>query len=255
MSQNSDNGTAKPSARDKLRIQRERDKASERRRRSLKVGGLVVGGLALATVVSVTLAGHRANSGDDGDHAGHADNAAKPVMVGPRNAPAKLTVYEDFRCPACGQFENAYRDTIKGLERAGKLRAEYHLVSLIDSNMGGRGSHEAANAAACARDRGKFAAYHDVLYRNQPAEEDDAFAATRRLIQLAEKVDGLSGPEFSECVTSGRHAAWVKSSDEEFRNSNRKGTPTVLLNGKDILGDQSNPLTPAKLKQLVEAET
>jgi len=173
--------------------------------------------------------------------------------VGQHSAPAKLTVYEDFRCPACGQFENAFRGTIKSLQRAGKLKAEYHLVTLIDGNMGGRGSHEAANAAACARDKGKFVPYHDVLYRNQPSEEKDAFANTGRLIELAGKVDGLADASFKECVTSGRHDAWVTRSDEEFRKSGHQGTPTVLLNGKDIFSDQAHPLTPARLRKLVEA--
>ncbi|MGI5351815.1 DsbA family protein [Streptomyces sp. CA-250714] len=246
MSQNSKDG-GKRSARERLRAERERDKAAERRRRSLKAGALVVGALALATGIGATVASM------GGDEKG--SQSAKPVTVGRAGAPAKLTVYEDFRCPACGQFENAFGGTIKSLERAGKLKAEYHLVTLIDGNMGGRGSHEAANAAACARDKGKFAPYHDVLYRNQPGEQQDAFASTQRLIQLAGKVDGLADAGFKECVTSGRHDDWVKRSDAAFRSSGYKGTPTVLLNGKDIFSDQSDPLTPAKLRRLVEAKS
>ncbi|MGP3991442.1 DsbA family protein [Streptomyces sp. 3N207] len=246
MSQNSNDG-GKRSARERLRAERERDKAAERRRRSLKMGALVVGVLAVATGIGATVAGQ------SGDEAG--SQSAKPVTVGQRSAPAKLTVYEDFRCPACGQFENGFRSTIKSLQRAGKLKAEYHLVTLIDGNMGGRGSREAANAAACARDKGKFADYHDVLYRNQPGEEKDAFADTGRLIELAGKVDGLADAGFKECVTSGRHDDWVKRSDAEFRKSGHQGTPTVLLDGKDIFSDQANPLTPERLRKLVAAKS
>lgn len=95
-----------------------------------------------------------------------ADNAAGPVSapsglrgtddlaipVGAPDAPSTLTVWEDFRCPACAQFENAFRDTIHDLERAGQLKVEYHLATIIDGNMGGSGSLHAANAAACAQD-------------------------------------------------------------------------------------------------------
>ncbi|NSC21132.1 hypothetical protein FM076_07880 [Streptomyces albus subsp. chlorinus] len=244
MSQNSSED-GKRSARERLRAEQQRHKASEKRRRTLKAGAVVVGVLAVATAVGATVAG-QTGEGDD------SAQSAKPITVGHRDAPAKLTVYEDFRCPACAQFENAYRGTIRSLEKAGKLKAEYHLVTLIDSSLGGSGSRKAANAAACAKDQGKFAAYHDVLYRNQPAEQDDAFASTRRLIRLAGKVDGLAGPAFEKCVTTGRHEAWVKRADEEFRTSGHQGTPTVLLDGKNVYANQADPLTPGKLRKMVE---
>ncbi|UNS96495.1 DsbA family protein [Streptomyces tubbatahanensis] len=239
----------KTSARDRLRAEQQRHKASEKRRRTVKVAAAVIGALAVATGVGATVA-HQTGGGE-------ADNSqsAKPITVGDKGAPAKLTVYEDFRCPACGQFENTYRSTIKSLEKAGKLRAEYHLVALIDKNMGGSGSEEAANAAVCAKDRGKFEAYHDVLYRNQPAEQDDAFASTKRLLELAKKVEGLVSPAFEECVSTGKHDAWVRRSSESFGASGHQGTPTVLLDGKNIYADQSNPLTPQKLKKMVERKS
>ncbi|MGY1435053.1 DsbA family protein [Streptomyces reniochalinae] len=236
----------KTSARDRLRAEQQRHKTSEKRRRTVKVAAAVIGALAVATGVGATVA---TQTGGDGEGS---SQSAKPITVGDKGAPAELTVYEDFRCPACGQFENTYRSTIRSLEKAGKLRAEYHLVALIDKNMGGRGSQEAANAAACARDRGKFEAYHDVLYRNQPAEQDDAFASTKHLIRLAKKVEGLVSPAFEDCVTSGEHDAWVNRSSESFGASGHQGTPTVLLDGKNVYADQSNPLTPRKLRKMVE---
>lgn len=41
-------------------------------------------------------------------------------------------------------------------------------------------------------------------------------------------------------------------SNAAFQNSGFRGTPTVLLGGKNIYEDQT--MTPAKLKQMVEAE-
>lgn len=240
---NEGNGTA----RDRLRAEREREKAGERRRRTMKVAAVVVGVLVVGAAVGVTVA---SQSGDDG---GGDTQSAKPITVGKADAPSKLTVYEDFRCPACAQFENGYRGTVQSLEKAGKLKAEYHLVTLIDGNMGGSGSQKAANAAACARDEGKFTAYHDVLFQNQPAEQDDAFASNKRLLDLAKKVDGLSGAPFEQCVKSGKHDKWVQESNDAFAASKHQATPTILLDGKDVYSDQSDPLTPDKLKKKVEA--
>lgn len=175
------------------------------------------------------------------------------IPAGPARAPATLAVYEDFRCPACMQFEDTFRDTVHQLQDSRRMRTQYHLVTLIDSNQGGSGSLAAANAAACAQDAGKFTAYHDVLYRNQPAETDDSFADDDRLISLADKVSGLNTAAFRRCVRDGTHNGWVHESDQAFNKAGFGATPTVLLNGKSVFGARNKPLTPADLKQRVAA--
>ncbi|MFD8820534.1 DsbA family protein, partial [Streptomyces sp. NPDC059627] len=107
-----------------------------------------------------------------------------------------------------------------------------------------------ANAAACAQDAVKFRDFHDVLYENQPEETDDAFSNNDKLIELAGKVEGLNTPAFQKCVKNGTHNSWVVKSNQAFQAAKFGGTPTVLLDGKNIYQDQT--MTPAKLKQLVE---
>ncbi|WP_432169905.1 DsbA family protein [Streptomyces sp. 1222.5] len=248
------NRDGKRTARERLAVEREKQKSADRRRRTLIVGASVVCVLALAAVIGVLAA----NAGKDkGGSAGPAvapsgaqgkDSLAIPV--GKDGAKSTLTVWEDFRCPACQAFEAAYRPTLHELTDAGKLRVEYHLVRLIDGNLGGTGSLRAANAAACAQDAGKFRDYHDVLYANQPKETDDAFGDDAKLIELAGKVKGLDTPAFRTCVKDGTHNSWVDKSHAAFKAGNFGGTPTVLLNGKNIYQDQT--MTPAKLKQMVE---
>ncbi len=175
------------------------------------------------------------------------------IPVGAPDAPSTLTVWEDFRCPACAQFENAFRDTVHELERAGQLKTEYHLATIIDGNMGGSGSLHAANAAACAQDVGEFSPYHDVLYQHQPPETNDAFAKNSHLLDLARKVEGLeSAPGFRRCVEEGKHDDWVKKSAAKFRTGGFSGTPTVLLNGESVFPKKgSENLTPDHLKKWV----
>lgn len=252
------NREGKRSARERLAIEREKQKAQERRRRTLIVASAVVGVLGLAAVVGVIAANSGGKDKKDGAGPVVAPKGAMgkdslAIPVGKDTAKSTLTIWEDFRCPACAQFENTYRQTIHDLVDKGRLKVEYHLASIIDGNMGGTGSVRAANAAACAQDTGKFTPYHDVLFQNQPQEADDAFAKNSKLLELADKVDGLKTPEFEKCVNDGAHDSWVTRSNEAFQKSGFRGTPTVQLNGKDIFGDQNNPLTPAKLKQQVEA--
>ena len=233
----------KRAASERLREQRERDRVARKRGRNVKAGAVVLAVLAVVAGGAVLVAQQRGRS-DTAD--------AKPIAVGERSAPAKLTVYEDFRCPACGQFEHRFRSTIRGLEEKGELKSEYHLVTIIDDNLGGTGSLKAANAAACARDEGKFRDFHDVLYWNQPDEQEDAFAATKTLLTYAGKVDGLDGRRFRACVTHGTHEGWVRRTAAAFKKSGRHSTPTVLLDGKDVYGDPARPLTPELLRKKIE---
>ncbi|WP_165396166.1 thioredoxin domain-containing protein [Streptomyces sp. F001] len=249
------NRDGKRTARERLAVEREKQKAAEKRRRTLIVGAAVVCVLGLAAVIGVIAANAGKDEGDDSagpvvapSGANGDDNLVIPV--GREDAKSTLTIWEDFRCPACKSFETKYRSTIHELTDAGQLRAEYRLATIIDGGMGGSGSRNAANAAACAQDVGKFVAYHDVLYDNQPPETDDAFGDNARLIELAGKVQGLNTPAFRRCVEDGTHNSWVDKSAEAFTKGGFSGTPTVLLNGKNIFEDQS--MTPAKLKQQVQ---
>ncbi|MEV8536456.1 thioredoxin domain-containing protein [Streptomyces sp. NPDC051211] len=252
------NRDAKRSARERLQAERDRQKTRDKRRRTILVASAVAGVLGLAAVVGVIAA----NTGKDGGKStagpvvapsGATGKDALAIQTGKDEAKSTLTVWEDFRCPACKSFEDAYRSVIHELEAKGQLKVEYHLVTLIDNNMGGSGSLKAANAAACSQDAGLFPAYHDLLFVNQPQETDDAYGNNAKLLELAAKVEGLDTPGFRSCVEEGTHNSWVAKSYEAFRGGKFRGTPTVLLDGKDIFADQANPLTPQKLKEKVEA--
>ncbi|MFF4254619.1 DsbA family protein [Streptomyces sp. NPDC001663] len=250
------NRDGKRTARERLAVEREKQKSAEKRRRTLIVGASVVCVLGLAAVIGVVAA----NAGKDKDSkasgpavapSGAQGKDGLAIPVGKDNAKPTLTIWEDFRCPACQAFETAYRSTLHELTDSGQLRIEYHLVRLIDDNLRGTGSLRAGNAAACAQDAGKFRDYHDVLYENQPKETDDAFGNNSKLIELAGKVKGLDTATFRTCVNDGKHDAWVDKSNAAFKSGGFSGTPTVLLGGKNIYQDQT--LTPAKLKQMVLA--
>ncbi len=238
-------------------MERERERAREKRRRLVIVAAAVVGVLGLAAVIGVIAA----NTGGDDDTAGAGPVTAPSgavgddkliIPVGATDAPSTLTVWEDFRCPACALFENNFRDTIHELTDSGQLKVHYRLATIIDGNMGGSGSLNAANAAACAQDAGKFVPYHDVLFQNQPQETDDAFAKDGTLFDLAAKVQGLDTPAFRSCVTNGTHDSWVAESNQAFRAGDFRGTPTVLLNGESIFPTKGNEqISPANLKKWV----
>ncbi|UQA96041.1 DsbA family protein [Streptomyces halobius] len=253
MSQKNHDG--KSSARARLQAQREKEKARARRRRQAIVAGAVVAALAASGGIAVLVA---SGGGGDTDSSAkvvvpkEASGGDKPaVPVGAGDAPSTLTVWEDFRCPACQQFETGFRSAIKELVDSGQLKTEYHLVTIIDGNMGGQGSRNAANAALCAQDARKFREYHDVLFAHQPPEQQDKFGDKQYLLQLAGKVKGLVTDTFTKCVNDGTYDGFVAKSNTAFSKSGFSGTPTVLLNGKDLSTVKGGQITPSEFKKMV----
>jgi protein-disulfide isomerase len=230
-------------ARERLQDQRKKDMKAAKRLRWLKIGGVLIFLAGVGALVGVNV-----GVGKD------TQRTARPVTTGSGDAPVTLTVWEDFRCPACGQFEKTFRDTINRLRAQGKLDVDYQLVTLIDDSRGGSGSHEAANAALCAHKVNHFVGYHDVLYENQPPEDEDRFADQGHLIELAGKVPGLSSVAFEKCVRSHEEFGRIKKMVKGFHNVGYDSTPTVLLDGERIYPPQNGKqLTPQRLRQMVES--
>jgi protein-disulfide isomerase len=232
-----------PGARRRAEELRAEAQRAARRRRLIVVYGSVLGVLAVAVAVALIVAHASAPGTPDAVPRGTvADTTgglsapdAMAIPLGSVDAPVQLTVYEDFRCSVCGQFEATYQAAYKPLITAGTLRLLIHPVNLIDDNISGTsGSVRAGNAAACAQDAGRFQAYHDLLYAHQPVESDDAFSSNQTLIGYAKQIPGLDGAAFESCVTSGRYDAWVRKNYADLTQitGGRPGTPTFYANGK-----------------------
>jgi protein-disulfide isomerase len=226
-----------------------------RRNRMFTVYGSTLGVLVVALVVALivqNIASSKnpplAPSAAVADITGGISTAdGMAIPIGDSNAPVKLTVYEDFRCSECGAFESTYQTPYKALVKAGTLELLIHPVILIDSNIAGTsGSLHSGNAAACAQDAGKFEAYHDILYTNQPAESTDSFASDTTLITLAKQVPGLDTKAFESCVTGHKYFDWVRQNYEDLKKmtNNQPATPTIFANGtKFTLPTDSNTAT------------
>ncbi|WP_031069053.1 DsbA family protein [Streptomyces sp. NRRL WC-3742] len=249
------NQEGKRTARERMQEQRAAEEAASRRKKKLIVGGAVLAVIAAAVVTGVVVQNQRSKpETPTAAPAGTIGDKNLVIPVGASNAPAVLTVYEDPRCPACGIFEREFSSTIDQLEDAGKIYTNYHLVSFIDRAVPGKGSKIGANALACAQDAGHFRDFHDVIYRNQPEETNDAFGDKAVLLGLAKQVNGLDTPEFQACVNDRKYGGWVSAVQQDFDKSSYKSTPTVLLNGQPIYPKNGNDeITPANLAKWVDA--
>ena len=146
------------------------------------------------------------------------------------NADAKVTIdlWEDFQCTGCYAFTHGVEPQfVTNYVATGKVKVIYHDFIVIDANVGSTESFDAANAAMCANDQGKFWPYHDWLFANQYAERSGAFTKDR-LKAIAHAMGGLDNAKFDSCVDGGTHNSDVTA--EQKRTGRRQ--PDALGRGR-----------------------
>ncbi len=159
---------------------------------------------------------------------------------------AVLSLYEDFLCPACGNFEKQFGPTVNKLIDTGAVAADYNMVSILDKQGDGY-STRASNAAYCVADESKdaFRRFHAALYAQQPEEGVGPFPDNARLIEVARQA-GVSGG-VPDCINKGRYTEMAKGL---AKATSVNSTPTIRINGQDY-----SPTTPdelvAKIKEIV----
>ncbi|MFJ6675924.1 DsbA family protein [Actinosynnema sp. NPDC091369] len=165
------------------------------------------------------------------------------VVVGETSAKVTLDLYEDFLCPACGSFKKAYGEQIKQEIEAGNLRVRYHALPFLIRLSDPEGySRDAANAALCAADAGKFWEYHETLFARQP-EEGGPGHTKEELVKLGTDL-GITGDAFKQCVDSGAHEKDAQAELDAVKATGKfKGTPTVMRDGEIVSWDDRDWLT------------
>jgi protein-disulfide isomerase len=136
------------------------EKISQLRRRLLNSTGWLI--LLITIVLALRPTGISATRTVEGASSTTTDRPNP--HIGPLDAPITIVEFGDFACPACSIWNES--GTIeKVLEKYGdRVRfvwADYPSVTLA--------SPDAAEAARCAYDQGKFWEYHDYLYTHMEA--------------------------------------------------------------------------------------
>jgi protein-disulfide isomerase len=153
------------------------------------------------------------------------DAAGNPSR-GPADAPVTIVEFSDFQCPYCSRATS----TIKKLEEAyaGKIRLVYRDFPLVQIHPQ---AAQAAEAASCANDQGKFWEMHDSLFGQQDK------LSTEDLKQRAVTL-GLDAAAFNACLESGRHRAEWQSDEKDGTRYGVSSTPAFFINGRLIVGAQ-----------------
>jgi protein-disulfide isomerase len=240
-------------ARDRLAEDRKRHAERQQRLRALAI---TLGALALIAVVVVGFVVIQSNRSKPTGYQGplaplsrQGDGSivmAKAGVTGP-----VLEVFEDFQCPACKNFEATNGDTLKRLAAEGKVKVVYRPFRLFQDEPLKSNSQRAANAAACAP-ADRWVTFHDLIYRNQPAEGTVGFSEDD-LITWGKEA-GITGAAFETCVRDGEQHARVERATQLAGNAGIQGTPTLNLNGSK-LGDEATYTKEGLAKAIRSAGT
>jgi protein-disulfide isomerase len=153
-------------------------------------------------------------------------SVADAPMLGSADAPVTLVEFSDYQCPFCQRF---FATTLPALKRdyidAGKIRYVFRDYPLEMHAL----ARQAAEAAHCAGEQGKYWEMHDSLFQNQGA------LAPPQLGEYARSI-GLDGVAFAACLSSGRYAARVARGVADGVASGVQGTPGFVV-GRTQAGD------------------
>jgi protein-disulfide isomerase len=145
---------------------------------------------------------------------------------GSEKAPVTIVKFEDFQCPFCKQIQPTVNALLSRYD--GKVRLVHKDLPLESLHPQAR---QAAEAARCAHEQGKFWEYHDKLYATAPkASADD--------LQSYAKDVGLNAGSFDRCFASGKYKEVVQRDLNEGAQLGLTGTPTFFINGREISGNQ-----------------
>ncbi|HEX5727256.1 MAG TPA: thioredoxin domain-containing protein, partial [Longimicrobiaceae bacterium] len=167
--------------------------------------------------------------------------AANGHRFGPADAPVSIVVFSDFQCPACRALVTQLR--VIRAEFAGQVAVVHRHSPLRIHPF----AVEAARASECAAAQGRFEAYHDALFVDQPSiglAPWSRFAANAAVPDL---------PAFERCVTTPGPVPALERDTLDAKALRVAGTPTVLVNGLRFTGTPPLDTLRAYVRRAVSA--
>jgi protein-disulfide isomerase len=149
--------------------------------------------------------------------------------LGSRSATVSIVEFSDFQCSFCRKF---WANTLPQLKetyiKRGQVRFTYRHLAVL-----GKFSQQAAAAAECAGEQGKFWEYHDKLFATDPGLGFTHSNLKQYALQLK-----LNSAEFGQCLDSGKYRRKVEAEGAVAAALGVRGTPTFFVNTKLLVGAQ-----------------
>ena len=152
------------------------------------------------------------------------------------NPDAEFTVieYSDYQCPFSASFHASMRTLLTETD----VRWIYRHFPLDEIHPL---AAQAAEAAECAGEQGRFWEYSDALFERQSEMSDELFSEIAQMLELRPS-------EFQRCLSSRKFRPVVSAHRQDGTEKAMNGTPTFYINGKRFEGLQ---LTDEGLKRML----
>jgi len=172
-----------------------------------------------------------------------ADNEPPRHVRGQAAAPVLVEEYSDFQCPTCGRMHPVVKQLSAKYPSQVRVAFRHYPLPTIHRN-----AREAARAAEAAAAQSRFWDMHDMLYDKQ-AEWSNADPARPFFVKYAQTL-GLDAARFQQDIDSSGVAMRVVADERRAAARRIQGTPTFLVNGRELKFEESNTLE--KLSAAVE---
>ena len=242
-------------AREQARLAREAEKKREKRNRWLLQGGIVVVVVAILGVVALVLSQSMkpagpgpANMISGGVTFGSDLEVVKTASLqeGEERAardvdwekpPIDVTVYVDYMCPACGNFEQQNGTMLEQYVGSGDINMTVYPINFLDGqSLGTKYSTRAANLFSCIVDQqpeSAFALHNRLLSAEvQPAEQTTGLT-DEQLIEQAEAAGATASNELKQCVKDQRYAGFINANWKAVSETGLQG----LAEGAQLIND------------------
>jgi protein-disulfide isomerase len=182
------------------------------------------------------------------------------AVLGNENATVYVIEFSDYECPYCQASEGTNQDIISRLKEGDstweapvpKVIEDYvntGKVKLVFRNFPlHTNSKEAALAAACAQEQGKFWVYHSMLFENYNA------LTNIDLKKYASDIN-LNLNQFNQCLDSNKYQNNIDNDMKDGDALGVSGTPTFFIGNDEkgyekIVGAQSF----SAFKQIIDSK-
>jgi protein-disulfide isomerase len=156
------------------------------------------------------------------------DTPPREIIIDTEGAPSKgnetarytLIEFSDYQCPFCSRY---VRDTLPLIERdyikTGKIKyvfRDFPIESLHPNAL------LASEAAACAREQGKYWEMHDRLFSSPSALN------AKDMTTHAQSI-GINPASFQQCLDSSKYREPIRKAIDEAAGIGVNGTPTFFV--------------------------
>ncbi|MFD5599163.1 DsbA family protein [Leucobacter sp. NPDC058333] len=281
---------------------REQEKKREKRNRLFLQGGIALGVIAVLAIVALVLTQSVKPAGPGPENmasGGAVFTKDLKVVKGPAlqagdkrvapevnrdELPIDVTVYADYMCPYCGQFEQQYGTMLENYVGSGDVQLNIYPLNFLDNaSLGTKYSTRAANLFSCVVEQQPDYAFklHNALLSAdvQPAESTSGLTDDQ-LIEQAEAAGAEATTELRQCVKDRRFANFISANYKQVSEVGIQGlekgaqlldadgvtlqdadkpqrlvsTPTVIVNGQQWNQNRDGELEAYLLKLKAELE-